>query len=233
MFDIDGTLVRINWEGNDACFVRMLRDGFGLGEVNHDWTAYRHATDSAIVNDIFRERRGRLPTGEEIGRMQDLLLREMRAWGAEGNSFTAVPGAKDLLRRAAGRGWAVAIATGNWREPGRFKLDSAGVDTGAAPMASADDAESREEIVATAIRRAGFGTEGGSDRVVYVGDRPWDVRAARSLGVAFVGVGAGEGAAALTREGATAVLEDFSDIERVLDILETTRVPPRATGPAR
>ena len=226
VFDIDGTLVRISWEGNDACFVRMLRDGFGLGEVNHDWTVYRHATDSAIVADIFAEKRGRPPVAEEIAAMQRALMAEMGAWGAAGNRFVPLPGATTVLGELARRGWAVAIATGNWRDPGWFKLESAGIAAGPVPLASADDAESRDEILGTAIRRAGFGA-GSGERVVYLGDRPWDVRAARALGISFVGVGEGESAATLAREGARAVIADFSDFEGVLGILETT---PAFTG---
>ena len=55
------------------------------------------------------------------------------------------------------------------------------------------------------MARARWGT------VVAVGDGLWDLRAARALGVGFVGVAEGAGRARLESEGAAEVLADFTD----------------------
>jgi phosphoglycolate phosphatase-like HAD superfamily hydrolase len=102
----------------------------------------------------------------------------------------------------------------------RFKLASAGLPVDAFPWASADDALGREDILRTAIRRAGqvYGRD-TFEKVVYVGDGVWDGRAAKALGIAFLGIGAGERAGRLVDEGASCVLPDFSDSVRVIECL--------------
>jgi len=59
----------------------------------------------------------------------------------------------------------------------------------------------------------------GPRQVVYVGDQPWDQRAAREAGAAFVGIGKGEPARRLQREGAQ-VAGDYLDAGLLLALLE-------------
>jgi phosphoglycolate phosphatase-like HAD superfamily hydrolase len=90
------------------------------------------------------------------------------------------------------------------------------------PWASADDAIDRVDILRMAIQRAG--QHCGQDtfeNVVYVGDGVWDVRAAKALGIGFLGLAAGHKAGRLMKEGASCVLPDFSDPVRVIECLES------------
>jgi phosphoglycolate phosphatase-like HAD superfamily hydrolase len=48
---------------------------------------------------------------------------------------------------------------------------------------------------------------------VYVGDGVWDVRACRSVGIPFIGIGTGSRATRLSAEGAVCVFADFSDAD--------------------
>ncbi|GLW91109.1 HAD family hydrolase [Actinokineospora globicatena] len=75
---------------------------------------------------------------------------------------------------------AVAFATGGMREVTAVKLAAFGV-TG--PVATAADHTFREHVVREAIHQAGA----GFDRVISVGDGPWDVRAAVAIGSECVG----------------------------------------------
>src|SRR5258706_11556638 len=84
-------------------------------------------------------------------------------------------------------GWIVGLATGGWSEAAKAKLRHAGIDFEGLPLASADDAEARVEIMTTCRDRAG-GTGTVTD-VVYVGDGPWDTQASRELGWGFIGIG--------------------------------------------
>jgi phosphoglycolate phosphatase-like HAD superfamily hydrolase len=86
------------------------------------------------------------------------------------------------------------------------------------PYASADDAGSKAGVVACAIKRAR--PSGGADRVVYVGDRPWDLNAARELKVEFLGVSEGRMAEELTAAGADAVIGGFEDVPAVAKMLD-------------
>jgi hypothetical protein len=72
-----------------------------------------------------------------------------------------------------------------------------------------------------AIQRAGhdYGQD-GFEKVVYIGDGVWDVRAAKALGIGFLGLGTDTKARRLLDEGALCVLPDFLDPVRVSECLE-------------
>ena len=64
------------------------------------------------------------------------------------------------------------------------------------------------------------------DRLVYVGDGIWDVRAARRLGIGFVGIGEGDREIQLREEGAEIVLPDYEDRDAFVQaILSQARGP--------
>jgi phosphoglycolate phosphatase-like HAD superfamily hydrolase len=55
--------------------------------------------------------------------------------------------------------------------------------------------------------------------VTYVGDGVWDLRASRSLGYRFIGVGFYDTGRALRDEGAACVFSDFTDRAAFLAVL--------------
>jgi len=116
-----------------------------------------------------------------------------------------VPGAAAILARLRADGHAVAFATGAWEASARMKLARARIAIGEAVLAACDDEPDRVAILRSAIARAGA----GQDRVVYVGDGPWDADAARVLGLPFLGIDHD----ATGRLGAVAhvVLRDYAD----------------------
>jgi hypothetical protein len=129
----------------------------------------------------------------------------------------------------------VAFATGGWGASASLKLASAGLVVDDLPWANGDDALDRVDILRTAIARAGqkYGWN-AFERVVYVGDGVWDVRAAKALGIGFLGVAIGDQAGRLVGEGASCVLPDFSDPLRVAGCLEAVaQRPGEGTGQVR
>ncbi len=114
--------------------------------------------------------------------------------------------------------WIAALATGGWAITARFKLAAAGLPVSGLPLASGDDAVSREDILRIAISRARK-TAGmdGFAKIVSLGDGVWDVKAARAMNLAFIGVG---DEAKLAKAGAERVVPDFHDLEACLDLLE-------------
>ena len=173
--------------------------------------------------EICRNHLGRDPGGAEISRLQSRFIQLLCA-SVEGTRqpMREVPGAAALLHRLkAGPGWRIAIATGGWNVSARFKLASAGLPVDGIPWASADDAHDRVEILRTAIQRAGqhYG-QVSFGKVVYIGDGVWDVRAAKALGIGFLGLATDNKAGRLVEEGASCVLADFSDPVQVSECLE-------------
>ena len=118
-------------------------------------------------------------------------------------NFTEITGASIALNRLKRESdWAVAIATGCWRESALLKLRAAQIDIEGIPAAFAEDGLSREEILETAVLQALQDYRVDSfAKTVSIGDGLWDVRTARRLGFTFLGVGGGEAVAFLERAG--------------------------------
>ena len=182
--------------------------------------------DSGITQYIFREYLQREPTFDEVLRLQRrfvALLEE--AYHQEPQQFAAVPGAaKRFAALRQDPDYGVAIATGGWQLSAFLKLEKAQIDIAGLPAAFADHGITREVIIAAAMAMArGIYRQQQFSHVTYVGDGVWDVRAARQLGISFIGVAQGEKETALRAEGATAIIQDFTDFVRFREVLEELR----------
>lgn len=218
IFDIDGTLTRTA-EVDEVCYVRAFEEELGWTGISTEWAGYPSCTDEAIALEIFARHGGRPPRDGEIDRVRRRFLSLLEAALAE-DTFTEIPGAGEALRRLQSDPcFRVALATGAWESSARLKLRTAGLEVDGIPFASSDDHPHREEIVRRAIARAEAGN-GPFESIVSVGDGVWDVRTARALGIGFVGIGSGERAERLRREGAERVFEDFRDWEAFVEGLE-------------
>ena len=227
IFDIDGTLTNTN-SVDDECFVKALSEAHAITEINTDWATYPHTTDSGITLQIFQEKFGRDPEDPELDKFKSCFVNMLsEQYHSNSSSFTAIAGASVALSRLKRESdWAVAIATGCWRESALLKLRAAKIDIDGIPAAFAEDGLSREEILQSAVsqsldqyRLSSFA------KTVSIGDGLWDVRTARRLNFAFLGVGCGESAAKLDRAGAKHVIEDFADYGRLVSFLNEAEIP--------
>jgi len=228
IFDVDGTLARTS-RVDDDCWVDAARAVLGIESMSTDWSDYSHSTDEAIASDLIRDRTELPRTDETVHRLRDAFIERIHAaLASDPGLFRPVPGSPDVFARLGDAGWASAIATGGWRTTACLKLDAAGVPHGGVPAAHADDAHPRESIVTIAAERAERHHDRGFERVVYVGDGVWDVRAAARLGIGFVGIAEDDRAERLRREGATIVLPDYADGDGFVSaIAEVARGPRR------
>ncbi|GAA0317435.1 HAD family hydrolase [Streptomyces polychromogenes] len=186
VFDIDGTLLR-SVAPHQSAFGAALRD-FGLTDVDSAWGGYTHHTDSWIFREVFRRNTGRLPGEAERERFAGLLHEHFLAAVADGG-VEEIPGAAAFLRALeADDAYAVAFATGGLREVTAAKLAPLGGGS-AGPVSTASEHTFREHLVREAVHRAAERAGGGFERVVCVGDGPWDVRAAVATGAEFIGIG--------------------------------------------
>jgi len=228
IFDIDGTLTE-SVAVDAVCFVQAFRDVFGIGPINTNWLEYTFQTDSCLALEICRNHLGRDPDVAEISRLQSRFAELLcAAVEGAGQPIREIAGAAALLNRLGAHArWHVAIATGGWRVSARFKLASAGLPVDAFPWANADDALDRVDILRTAMGRAKqhYG-QNAFEKVVYVGDGVWDVRAAKALGIGFLGLATDNKAGLLVKEGARCVLPDFSDPVRVVECFEAVARKP-------
>ncbi|MFE1931204.1 HAD family hydrolase [Streptomyces sp. NPDC056669] len=131
----------------------------------------------------------------------------------------ALPGASSLLSALAARdGITQTVMTGNIRATAEVKLAVFGLDQyiDLSIGAFGEDADERPELVRTALRRAQM----PSENAVLIGDTPYDVEGGLSCGVRVVGVATGRtSAAGLRAAGATEVVEDLADTEKLLKLL--------------
>lgn len=219
IFDVDGTLTD-TMAVDTRCFLRTFAETCGFANINSDWSCYKSATDAGIFQEIFESRRGRAPSAAETEHFRDHLVALFRS-AAQEKVFAAVPGAPDLLvRLKQSDGYRVAVATGCWADSARVKMTSAGMCYDDYPSASADDAPDRETIIKLAMERACRRAGETFPIAVYVGDGVWDARACRHVGIPFIGVGVGNQADELSKEGAVHVFSDLMDTGRFLQVLQ-------------
>jgi phosphoglycolate phosphatase-like HAD superfamily hydrolase len=227
IFDIDGTLTNTNGVDN-RCFVKALAEAHAITEISTDWASYPHTTDSGITVHVFQQKFGRDPLETELAKFKscfvDLLAEQ---YNSNSSSFSEIAGASMALGRLRREpDWAVAIATGCWRESALLKLSAAKIDVDGIPAAYAEDGLSREEILAVALSQSLERYRVSSfEKIVSIGDGLWDVRTARRLGFGFLGIACGDSAAMLHQAGAKHVVENFTDYSRLIRFLNEAQTP--------
>ena len=213
---------------DDECYARAVAASLDIAPETIDWSGTPHVTDGAIARHLWGRHRARAAEAHDLAEIQQRFLAMLRAELARApERFTAIAGAGALFPHLRRAGWHVALATGAWRASAAMKLRAAGVNVTDCPMACADDANSREEIVRRARHLAETQAGIAFHRVVSVGDAPWDVRTARSLGLPFVGIATGVRADQLRTEGAETIVPDLSDPVVVLAALASAGMPVR------
>ena len=221
VFDLDGTLAD-TLRVDHRCFVEAFRLEHDIDFTDDDWATYRSTTDSGIAPEVIERYFGRPALEEEVERHKRRFIALLAEAGeTEPEGFREVVGASELLAELEARpDWHAVVATGSWRDSALLKLRLAGLDRFDLPLASADDAQAREEIVAHGVRLAA--ARGAFNGTVLVGDRPWDLAAARRYGFGFVGVG--DGCERLQRRGATRLFDDWRATDEVLAAFEEQAV---------
>ena len=221
IFDIDGTLTRTN-EVDDECFVRAFAASHQITNIETDWTKYKHVTDSGLVSEILNERLGQSPNEKDFLAFKSRFIENLNEFAfADETLFTEVPNAKAMLEKISlEKDWAIALATGCFYDSARLKLEKAKINIGDFPIATADDAVSREEILQIAINKSlTYYKQGEFEKIVSIGDGVWDVRTAKNLNLDFVGIADDERADKLRHEGAEIIIEDYTDYESFIEYL--------------
>ncbi|MEJ2246952.1 MAG: haloacid dehalogenase-like hydrolase [Acidobacteriota bacterium] len=227
IFDLDGTLTKTN-KIDSECFIRALEEANGLSEIQTDWAAYPHTSDSGIIRHIFQERFHRLPEFAELFSFKQRFVALLNnCWLADSSRFAAVSGAATALARLRSESdWAVALATGCWRLSALMKLRAAEIEVDGIPATFADDGIAREEILQLAVVKAlEYYEQNEFEKIVSIGDAVWDVQTAANLEVAFLGIGSGENAVRLCQAGAGRVIDDFAEYDQFVQSLNEAEIP--------
>lgn len=221
IFDVDGTLTETD-EVDDLCVVKAFFDSHKIIDIDTDWTKYKYVTDSGIASEIFVEKLGRTPDKRDYADFKSCFIKNLSEHvGKDKDHFAEISDAGLMLKKLGSeKDWAIALATGCFYESAELKLKQANINIEDFPAATADDGLSREEILQTAIERSlEFYRQNKFEKIVSVGDGVWDVRTAKNLCLDFIGIAVGENIEKLRHEGAEFIIENFTDYENFIELL--------------
>jgi membrane protein len=203
LFDIDGTLI----DSNDLHVEAWVQ---AFADAGHD------VPREAIAGQIGKGGDNLVPA---LLPGADKATAE-RLSDAHGTIFKAryldraqpFPQARALIKRVAGDGRKVVLASSASSEELDHYVEVLGIADLIAAQTSIDDVETSKpapEIFAAALKKAGV----GGDEAVAVGDTPYDVASAAGAGIGTVAVLSGGFAEDVLREaGATAVYADVATL---------------------
>jgi phosphoglycolate phosphatase len=219
LFDVDKTLVDSRGAGGRAMNLAFAQL-FGI-EQGFAGIGFTGRTDTAIFRDAVGVHGldGEFPA--LLARFQEAYFSMLPRTLAEVQAH-ALPGVRELLTGIqAAPGASLGLATGNFRQAARLKLEPFGLCDFFQAGGYADDSEDRAELVAIAIERLAEASGGPGPHEVYViGDTPLDIAAAEANGARSVAVATGFSSVdELTAAGAGLVFPDFSSWQAVLDAL--------------
>lgn len=217
--DLDQTLLRgqaLDW----ALWLAAIERALGVPvPTDEDWGAHPVHTDHGLLDSLSWKLRGRPFGADERPAFEASLFAALdEALATSPGAFLPLDGAVDFVAAVRPR---AALATGNLHPVTLRKLRSAGLPT--LPCSCSRPGVDRAELVRRALRTLGW-TDGTP--ATSMGDGVWDVRAARELGVGFIGV-AGDDAheARLRAAGARHVVRDYLELKRVLELVDGAEPP--------
>ncbi len=220
LWDIDNTLLYTGGAGSLG-MTRAFRDLYGVDDA-FGRIEFSGRTDTAIFRDCAREHGiAETALATEQQRFFDAYVPHLEAalHEVEGRLMPGI--AEALAALAADDAVAQGLGTGNFREGGALKLRHYGIDHHFPGTVGGfgEDSESRDEVIAHAIRRMSNGDVAPA-RVVVIGDTPHDVTAAHANGAFALGVATGRNPASeLLACGADIALDDLSDTDRLMEIV--------------
>ena len=223
LFDIDQTLISTDFAGM-TCLTRALGEVCctDLSAVTPDGK-----TDPAILREVlghtdWPEERWRDLEAEVFVRYAEYLAEEL---GRDNPRRSLKPGVAELLARLQAEPWAhLGLLTGNLERTGFLKLRALGIDHYFPVGGYGSDSADRRQLGAVALERARrhYGVAFGPEHVWVIGDTAHDVDAAHAVGARALAVATGRYPAERLRESEPAVvLEDLSDVPRVLELLRS------------
>ena len=221
LFDVDGTLLSAGTAALRA--VREACRAIFERELAHDSSLFHGSLDPLIWRGIC-ELNGIEDAEAHHGAFRRIYAERLLVHLEEEHASVALPGARELVDALSARdGLVLGLLTGNYPETGRAKVARAGLPLARfAVGAFGDDAADRRGLPPVAMQRCGelLGRSVSPAEVVVVGDTPKDVDCARASGCRSLAVATGHFTAhALRDAGADHVVDDLTDVERVVEWL--------------
>jgi phosphoglycolate phosphatase len=191
LFDIDGTLVHTGGAGIKA-FSRVFATEFNVG-IGGERVKFAGRTDVSLVREFFNLYQIQ-PTPENFQRFFERYVFWLDYILAHSET-EACPGIVKFIHdlRSLPSSPRLGLLTGNIRLGAEIKLRHFGLWEYFEIGGFADDHEDRDQIAATAHRRAARLLQKPLDgsEVLVIGDTPLDIRCARAIGAKILAVATG------------------------------------------
>lgn len=180
IFDVDGVLLELTREEEELFFIPFA-SRCDASKLSRDWNSYRVRNDEEILAEIV-ERLG-LPEAEKQDIKTEYLNLLIDQLDKKLITSTAINGANEILTTCSGSA-KIGIATANFRQAAKLRLDSAGLWHHVSVHAyGADGGGHKYEILTRALRSINL----PKSNIIYVGDNINDVEAGLMSGVRFIG----------------------------------------------
>jgi phosphoglycolate phosphatase-like HAD superfamily hydrolase len=222
LFDIDGTLLDMRGAGRKS-FVRALKNVFGWDD-DIQYINFAGNTDLNVLQQVM-EKHGRNLTDDDRRRFFERMPVDLAQTAGEAE-LVIYPGVKVLLEKlSADERVLLGLVTGNVEACARIKLWQFDLHEHFVLGAFGDDHADRAEIARLAMKRVRDSLKPGQDigGLFLIGDTPFDIAAAKSIGAKSIAVATGKfNVEALRASGADHVLTNLSDTTTVLTLLGLT-----------
>jgi phosphoglycolate phosphatase-like HAD superfamily hydrolase len=225
IFDIDGTLTKTN-KIDHVCYINTVQKFIDKSLTTFEAETFTHFTDSSIIIELYERFLDRVPTLTEKETFKAHYFQNLEdSLGTSPEYFQAIDGAREILHSFSDE-WAIALATGCWRESAQIKLKGGGVEISNYPLATASDAITRQDVMRTAVERAKtLHAVESFDHIVYIGDGLWDKHSCADLSMPFVGIDANNHVLQTGILGDFHLLTNYTDSKRVFELLEQATTP--------
>ena len=208
LFDVDGTLLDTTYLHTQAWWEALRQYGHTLP------TARVHRAIGMGSDQLLDHLLG---GNRDHGDDEAMTAAHDALYAQHWQVIQPLPGAADLLRACAGRGWTVVLASSASERELKALRGALDADEAITAVTAADDVDATKpapDLVHAALERVG----GLAERAVFVGDTVWDVRAAKRAHVPCITVETGGFAAQeLHSAGAAEVHRDTGALLRDLD----------------
>ncbi|MEU6852354.1 HAD family hydrolase [Actinacidiphila alni] len=178
LFDVDGTLM-------DTVYLHTVAWWEALRQHGHRVTMARIHRSIGMGSDHLLD--ALLGEDHDHDEDPDLSAAHDALYGQFWSRLTPLPGASELLRACAGRGWKVVLASSAKGPEAEVMIRALDAEAVITAVTTADDVSSSKpapDLVQQALEKAGV----PAGRAVFVGDAAWDAEAARKAGVPCLGV---------------------------------------------
>ena len=188
IFDIDGTLLNSRDAVHYFAFLNAIRHVFGV-EANTDGIHMHGNTDIGILRAVAQ--RAAIPPAALEAELPGIITRMCAEVEANSKDLRPeiCPSIRELVTSLHDRGKILGVATGNFEAIGWAKLRAAGLRDYFTFGAFSDPHETRQAIFQNAVTLANKVVAEAS--VLFFGDTPADIGAARAVGVPIVAVATG------------------------------------------